>query len=287
MSNFNDSLFSDDDTKFNQQKFTDSPEFEKIKDEIVNELFNINSLIGTLQHFLDSLQTFIDKRDVNGKIIDNIDKKSIEKINEISKLIKKINSLDNKLNEIDDLSLDKLQILAKDKILRDIKLSVQEFQNIQKNYKNTIKEINNLATITLNENSTALLIDEDEQQQHQTNSYNNSNGQIYIPREAINNEELAYQQTLIRQRDEEIQDIERGIVELNGIFKDLSSVIQQQGTMVDNIEENIFIAADNTRLANDELNKALRYQKKSNKFCLHILIFFSIMFLLFLFVIII
>ncbi|EGA76860.1 Pep12p [Saccharomyces cerevisiae Vin13] len=108
--------------------------------------------------------------------------------------------------------------------------------------------------------------------------------QIVIERDPINNEEFAYQQNLIEQRDQEISNIERGITELNEVFKDLGSVVQQQGVLVDNIEANIYTTSDNTQLASDELRKAMRYQKRTSRWRVYLLIVLLVM-LLFIFLI--
>ena len=140
-----------------------------------------------------------------------------------------------------------------------------------------IRDINNRARAALNQeeesNITALREEEEGGLQKQQLIPNDKGKklQITIEREPINNEEFAYQQNLIRQRDQEISNIEEGITELNEIFKDLGNVVQQQGIMVDNIEANIYSTSDNTAMASRELNKAYRSQKSANKWCLYLL----------------
>ena len=101
--------------------------------------------------------------------------------------------------------------------------------------------------------------------------------QIVIERDPINNEEFAYQQNLIEQRDQEISNIERGITELNEIFKDLGNVVQQQGVLVDNIEANIYTTSDNTQMASNELRKAMRYQKSTSRWRVYLLVVLLVM----------
>ncbi|CCH58746.1 hypothetical protein TBLA_0A09620 [Henningerozyma blattae CBS 6284] len=290
-----DPTFSDDE---NSNKYHDSPEFETLKDEISANLFEINGQIATLNHFFQTLQTFITKKQVNSKVINNIDKKAIENIQLINGIIKNVNNnLLIKINNIDDLSLDKVQLIAREKLIRDVRSSIQEFQWTQKNYTDIIKKINDIAKDSYNKNvmteeETALLVEEETANKAKTQTQTQLTSkdmqqQVYIPREAINNEELTYQQTLIRQRDEEILNIENGINEINEIFKDLGAVIQQQSSMVDNIEANIYSTVDNTRQANEQLNRALNYQRRSNKFCLHILFILLGIFFFFLFLVLI
>lgn len=53
--------------------------------------------------------------------------------------------------------------------------------------------------------------------------------------------ELAYQESLIREREVEIQEIETGIHELSEIFRDLGTLVNQQGGMLGTSARCIFI----------------------------------------------
>ena len=44
--------------------------------------------------------------------------------------------------------------------------------------------------------------------------------------------ELAYQESLIQEREAEIREIETGIHELSEIFRDLGTLVTQQGSMI-------------------------------------------------------
>lgn len=257
--------------------FTDSPEFNVLKEEIVTQLFEINGQISTLQQFISTLESLLKKGNVSAKVVDKIDKKSVVNIRKVGSLIKNVNEQVQKIDAIEESSLDRPEVIAREKIIRDVHYSLQEFQNTQRKYANVIRDINNRARAALNQeeesNITALREEEEGGSQKQQLIPNDKGKklQITIEREPINNEEFAYQQNLIRQRDQEISNIEEGITELNEIFKDLGNVVQQQGIMVDNIEANIYSTSDNTAMASRELNKAYRSQKSANKWCLYLL----------------
>lgn len=257
--------------------FTDSPEFNVLKEEIVTQLFEINGQISTLQQFISTLESLLKKGNVSAKVVDKIDKKSVVNIRKVGSLIKNVNEQVQKIDAIEESSLDRPEVIAREKIVRDVRYSLQEFQSTQRKYANVIRDINNRARAALNqeeESNVTALRDEEEgglQKQHSIPNDKGKKLQITIEREPINNEEFAYQQNLIRQRDQEISNIEEGITELNEIFKDLGNVVQQQGIMVDNIEANIYSTSDNTAMASRELNKAYRSQKSANKWCLYLL----------------
>ncbi|KAG8885037.1 hypothetical protein FRB98_002037 [Tulasnella sp. 332] len=77
--------------------------------------------------------------------------------------------------------------------------------------------------------------------------------------------DLAYQQSLIQEREDEIREIETGIHELNEIFRDLGTLVVEQGSMIDMIDVNVTSVAVNTAGANEELTTAADYQRKAGK----------------------
>ena len=48
----------------------------------------------------------------------------------------------------------------------------------------------------------------------------------------LNNSEIEFNEQLIEEREQEIQGIEQGITELNEIFKDLATIVTEQGSML-------------------------------------------------------
>jgi t-SNARE complex subunit (syntaxin) len=70
------------------------------------------------------------------------------------------------------------------------------------------------------------------------------------------------------QREEEIRNIERGITELNDIFRDLGMMVGEQGDQLDLISANIENVAQDHKASDLELRQASRYQKSArNRAC--------------------
>jgi len=85
--------------------------------------------------------------------------------------------------------------------------------------------------------------------------------------------ELEYNENIIAEREEGIREIESTINEVNTIFRDLAELVNEQGEMIDNIENNISQTVVRTDQANQELTKASKYQKSArNKMCCLLLI---------------
>ncbi|KAI0003620.1 t-SNARE [Xylariaceae sp. FL0662B] len=70
---------------------------------------------------------------------------------------------------------------------------------------------------------------------------------------------------VILQREREIEDIAQGIIELSDLFRDLQTMVIDQGTMLDRIDYNVERMATDVRSAEKELVVAAGYQKKTTK----------------------
>lgn len=116
--------------------------------------------------------------------------------------------------------------------------------------------------------------------------------QAQVLQSQLSPHELAYQESLIQEREAEIREIETGIHELSEIFRDLGTLVHEQGGMIglsyfstafpifsrltvlamlridamsDNIESNIYEVAVQTSGAAEELTTASEYQRKAGR----------------------
>ncbi|QQK42859.1 SNARE complex subunit (Tlg2), putative [Penicillium digitatum] len=69
----------------------------------------------------------------------------------------------------------------------------------------------------------------------------------------------------IAQREREINDIAKGIIELSDIFRELQSMIIDQGTMLDRIDYNVERMGTEVKAADKELKVATGYQQRTTK----------------------
>ncbi|KAJ7872130.1 t-SNARE [Mycena olivaceomarginata] len=89
--------------------------------------------------------------------------------------------------------------------------------------------------------------------------------QVQILQQQLSPHELAYQESLIQEREAEIREIENGIHELSEIFRDLGTLVHQQGDMLDNIESNISNVASDVHSGAEELRTASDYQRRAGR----------------------
>ncbi|OQD81174.1 hypothetical protein PENANT_c029G10617 [Penicillium antarcticum] len=69
----------------------------------------------------------------------------------------------------------------------------------------------------------------------------------------------------IAQREREINDIAKGIIELSDIFRELQGMIIDQGTMLDRIDYNVERMGTEVKAADKELKVATGYQRRTTK----------------------
>eukprot|EP00040_Diaphanoeca_grandis_P034282 m.212248 g.212248 ORF g.212248 m.212248 type:complete len:269 (+) comp33120_c10_seq1:122-928(+) len=80
--------------------------------------------------------------------------------------------------------------------------------------------------------------------------------------------QIDYSSSIIADRDESIKQIEETMSEVNEIYRDLSTLVVEQGSQLDNIEANMSSADSSVDTGVEQLGIASRYQKKSrNKLC--------------------
>ena len=84
--------------------------------------------------------------------------------------------------------------------------------------------------------------------------------QQQMKRQTINNN-----QRFLEERDEEIAQLANGVFEVSVIFREMQSLIINQGSIIDRIDYNLENTVVELRGANQHLESATRYQKRSQK----------------------
>ena len=197
---------------------------------------NSNTLIKLIEEF-QSKNNILKSLSLNNNIDYN---KYIELNNSIKNLAKKITLIFKERTNIDDK-----------RIILKLKTSFENELNI---YKNTTLIIENKERDALNilandDNNTHILVD----------SYNTSQQQKLLS--SNTSDHLA----AIQNKQESIHQIERDVVLLNDMFKDLNYLVVEQQVGIDLIENNVLDTRDKTKSGLVELNEASEYQTASRK----------------------
>jgi len=80
------------------------------------------------------------------------------------------------------------------------------------------------------------------------------------------------QELLLRERKHKLQDIERDIADLRQLQLDLATLVEQQNTQIDHIEDIVVITNDRVAEGNRELVQAVEYQRSYGKLRAYILL---------------
>lgn len=82
---------------------------------------------------------------------------------------------------------------------------------------------------------------------------------------SLQQKQLHANDAVIIQREREIEEIAQGIIDLSDLFRDLQTMVIDQGTMLDRIDYNVERMATDVQGAEKELKIASGYQKRTTK----------------------
>ncbi|CCF60263.1 hypothetical protein KAFR_0J01990 [Kazachstania africana CBS 2517] len=149
-----------------------------------------------------------------------------------------------------------LNISNDHKLYGDFTILNNIFLNLIKNY-NFIKERpieNESSYITIQVNES-----------EQTPLLSQQQSQVQEQEEPVLQEELDFQTIIQQERNEQAKNIHSAVNEVNAIFKQLGTLVTEQGVQINTIDDNINQFSDNAMNANKQLNKANEHQKSKNK----------------------
>ncbi|XP_027155951.1 syntaxin-22-like isoform X1 [Coffea eugenioides] len=92
--------------------------------------------------------------------------------------------------------------------------------------------------------------------------------------------EIAFNEAIVEEREQGIQEIQQQIGEVNEIFKDLAVLVHEQGTMIDDIGSNVENAHAATAQGKSQLAKAAKTQKSNTSLTCLLLVIFGIVLLI-------
>ncbi|KAG7191752.1 uncharacterized protein KQ657_002888 [Scheffersomyces spartinae] len=240
--------------------------------EIANEL---NDLVLEIRRQTDTLNTMYKKliivgkqerKEVEGKI-ENTNYEILKRFESCYILVKKFSYLGNNWQKLSlDYGPSDLQILHN--YQKTYASTIQElsllFRNIQNNYIKFLKDDDdddddgggNNFRLTSNVN---LLLEEEES--HKVSSSNHLDKYS----KQLLQQVQAQPSQVVQQREREISKIAMGILEILTIFKEMESMIVDQGSLLDRIDYNLQNTLVDLKKADKELIKAQLYQKRTTK----------------------
>lgn len=92
--------------------------------------------------------------------------------------------------------------------------------------------------------------------------------------------EVVFNEAIIEEREQGLQEIQQQIGEVNEIFKDLAVLVHEQGVMIDDIDSNIESSYSATVQAKSQLAKASKSQKSNSSLTCLLLVIFGVVLLI-------
>ncbi|TFY63565.1 hypothetical protein EVJ58_g3175 [Rhodofomes roseus] len=221
--------------------------FLNLQSSLSLQVFKINSNVQGILKLVDQLGTARDSPNL---------RKSLHDLTESTRAMAKRGSDDLKTLSALQATLPR-QKTSLQKTSHDFQLSLVAFQRAQQVSAERQRTVVQGVKMAVEDEATA--------GEGRPSSPTPSQRQVQILQNQFSPQELAFQESLIQEREAEIREIETGIHELSEIFRDLGTLVQEQGGMLDNIESNISSIAVDTSGAAEELQTAHEYQRKAGR----------------------
>ncbi|KAI1292437.1 hypothetical protein EDD11_008734, partial [Mortierella claussenii] len=225
---------------------------------ISEQVFRISTNVSSIQRLVGFLGTLKDSQSVRTKLQD-ITEQTQALVRDTSQDIKDLAKFDSGGKKLEH-----------QKVSKDFSKVLVEFQKVQRVSAEKQRDFILKARQVGSQNDYANLSDDEGGDAGDQPLINDDQRRLQL---LVVDNELEYNESMITQREDEIREIERGITELNEIFRDLGSMVHEQGDMLDSVESNVTSISMTTHAAAEELTTAAEHQKSaSSKSCYLLLI---------------
>ena len=262
----------EDERKKEYESRSDSlpPIFIDIAQDVDDYLLEVRRLSEQLAKVYrkNSLPGFEDKSH-DEALIEDLSFKVIQMLQKCYAVMKRLKTIYNS-QFVDGKQLSREELIILDNLQKTYAEKIQtesnKFRVLQNNYlkflnKDDLKPIRNKA----NAESTLLLDDEEEEAAREKRE--GLDIEDYSKRTLQRQQQLhdTSAEAYLRERDEEITQLARGVLEVSTIFREMQDLVIDQGTIVDRIDYNLENTVVELKSADKELNKATHYQKRTQK----------------------
>ncbi|XP_017783949.1 PREDICTED: syntaxin-12 [Nicrophorus vespilloides] len=210
-----------------------STEFNNLCDNIVTNIYTINQSWKTLESSFKSLGTSRDNEGLRGKI----------HVTQLST---------NEIIAVTNNNIHKLNMIVR-KGQKQQKLQVEK---LTENFKDAIARYGDLQKQVADKMKTHLMAIASQQVESEV-SHNTEYEQ-----QALKVRELAFEQDMLQDKEIRIRQIEADVIDVNQIMRELSAMVNEQGEVMDRIENGIDYATGNVEEGTSEIIKAASYQRK-------------------------
>ncbi|KJX99940.1 snare domain-containing protein [Zymoseptoria brevis] len=227
--------------------YADDPEFNRYTTQLSDKLFSLTSNISRLSNQVALLGTRRETDRVRERVQDLLSETG-DGFKEIGEGLKKVQAWHD---------LGPSQKYTSNKLSTEFKASLTEFQTLQRSALEKQRASASAARMALDENEGGGATSSGGGQQQQQQQLQQQDLRL------ADQSEVDFQETLIIERESEIRNIESSVSELNELFRDVATMVHDQGQSLDIISENVTSTRDDTRNADQQLRTASRHQKSA------------------------
>ncbi|CAK7348115.1 unnamed protein product [Dovyalis caffra] len=221
-------------------------------------IFQINTAVAGFRRLVDAIGTAKDTPEHRHKL-HNTRQRILQLVKETSAKLKSLSESDH------DPDINASKKIEDAKLARDFQTTLQEFQKVQQ----LASERESAYSPSLPPQSS--LPSSSGSGEHLVASMDQDN-QPFLREQRrqelmLMNNEIAFNEAILEEREQGIRDIEAQIGEANEIFKDLAVLVHDQGVVIDDIHSNIDSSAAATTQARVKLSKASKSVKSKCSWC--------------------
>lgn len=231
--------------------------FHQLCDNISSNVFSINTATSTLERATKQLGTQADTEAFRDKI-------HVTQQNANATIKMTTASLQDLAGLIGPA--DKQQRLQSDRLRNEFQEVVQRYSNLQKEVATRMRYSMCAPSAAPRAKPTGWGWSEDQREEEQAALIPGLDSpQSSVQQQQQLAADLEHETALLAERERRMQQIETDILDCNQIFKDLATLVHEQGETISSIEGNIESTQINTGQAVDQLRSAAQYQKKYRK----------------------
>lgn len=228
-------------------EYADDPEFNRYTSQLSDKLFSLTANISKLSNQIALLGTRRETDRVRERVQDLLSETG-DSFKEIGEGLKKVSAWHD---------LGPSQKYTANKLGTEFRASLTEFQGLQRHALEKQRASATAARTALDsEGVSSPGRGEGGQQQQQLQ-------QQQQDLRLADQSEVDFQESLITEREAEIVQIEQSVGQLNELFRDVATLVHDQGMSLDIISENVESTRDDTRNADQQLRTASRHQKSA------------------------
>ncbi|XP_054810097.1 syntaxin-22-like [Prosopis cineraria] len=237
---------------------------------VASGIFQINTAVSTFQRLVNTLGTPKDTLELREKLHKT-------RLN-IGQLVKDTSAKLKQASEIDHhVEVSASRKIADAKLAKDFQAVLKEFQKAQQLAATRETAYTPFVSqASLPSSYTASEVDVSSDQTSERRALVESRRQELL----LLDNEIAFNEAIIEEREHGIQEIQQQIGEVNEIFKDLAVLVHEQGVIIDDIGSNIEASHSATSEAKSQLVKAAKIQRSNSSLTCLLLVIFGVVLLI-------